>query len=145
MCGESIVRHPFYGGAIQRLRFTLRELAQEELQQHGALGICVLDGIEQFTHHNFHSQFLPQLAPEALLESFAGFAFAAGKLPQAAKVRVRVTLGDEQFARAEDQTGADFDDLCSHLNPFRNLNLPAFPQIKNKMKITIKSYRPMLL
>ena len=117
MHSESLLRHPFDSGTIQRLRFTLRESAQEKFQQHGAFGIGMLDRIEQFSNHDLDAQFFTKLAPEALLEGFARFAFATGEFPQAAEMRGGVALGDEQLTGAEDEAGADFNDLVAHQRP----------------------------
>jgi hypothetical protein len=69
--------------------------------------------VGEFCHEradgNFDAEFFAQFADEALLGGFAGFAFAAGKFPQAAEVRVGVTLGDQKFAVVEEQGGADFN------------------------------------
>jgi hypothetical protein len=45
-----------------------------------------------------------------LFKGFIRFALAAGKFPQAAEMRLGVTLGDEQFATAENQGGGDIND-----------------------------------
>ena len=56
------------------------------------------------------AQFLGQFAMQALLEGFARLAFPAGKFPQAAQVRLRLPLGDEQLALAKDQARRHLDD-----------------------------------
>jgi hypothetical protein len=50
---------------------------------------------------------------KAILITLIRFAFAAGKLPQAAEVRRRGTLRDKEFARAKDKAGRHFDALGS--------------------------------
>jgi hypothetical protein len=51
---------------------------------------------------------------ETLLKGFAGFALTAWEFPQAAKVSIRVTLCDEEFAGTEDETSRHFDSFCRH-------------------------------
>ena len=63
--------------------------------------------LDEFADADFHAEFLAQFPGEALLGGFARLAFAAGKFPQPAEVRVRVALGDEEFAGTEDEAGAD--------------------------------------
>jgi hypothetical protein len=58
--------------------------------------------LKQFADGNFHTQFLTDFANGAFLESFAASRLPSGKFPQSAAVPLRVTLGDEQLAVAED-------------------------------------------
>ena len=60
---------------------------------------------------NFQAKFFADFPDKTLLEGFIRLAFAAGKFPKSAEVRIRVALGDEQFAVAEDERGADFNDI----------------------------------
>ncbi len=57
------------------------------------------------------SQFLGQLAPEALGHRFPGLAFAAGEFPQARQVTAFEALGDEKFLLVKNQPGSDVDGL----------------------------------
>lgn len=109
--------HPLDGSAIKWLRFTMRQLAQKELQQDSALGIRVRDGLKQFAHDDFNAEFLAEFTQERLLEGFAGLEFTAGEFPQAAEMRVGMALGDEQLTGAEHEARADFDDFRTHQRP----------------------------
>ena len=99
--------------AIQRLRFAGNQFADEKFQVDGFLWVVVADFLEEFADGNFHAEFLADFADEALLEGLARLAFAAGKFPQPAEMRLRVALRDEQFAAVEDERGADCDDVTS--------------------------------
>ena len=112
--GQFSFANPFHGGAFQRLRFACEKLADEKFQVDGFLRVSVRDFFKQFADGNVHAEFLADFADEALLESFAGLAFAAGKFPKSAEVRLRVALGDEQSAVMEDERGADFDGFTIH-------------------------------
>ena len=79
----------------------------------GFFRIVVANFLEQFADGNFHAQLLADFADEALLKGFARLAFAAGKFPQSAEMRIGMALRDEQFAVAEDERGADFDGVSS--------------------------------
>ncbi len=65
-------------------------------------------------HLHFNAQFLLEFALERLLEGFAGFEFAARKFPQPAQVRLRVALGNEEFALVEYQSGGNIDGFGVH-------------------------------
>ena len=67
------------------------------------------DVLDQGVYLHFDAQFFTEFAVEALLKTFAGFAFAAGKFPQAAEVRASGTAGDQQAPIAENQAGGNFD------------------------------------
>ena len=111
MSGEFIARHPFERGATEWLWLPLQQAAEKELQVDRLVGVSMRQALEQRANFNFDAKFLVKLTRKALLEGFAGFAFAAGEFPQSAKVRVGMALSDEQFARAKNETGADFDGL----------------------------------
>ena len=70
--------------------------------------------LKQFADGNLHTQLLADFADEALLKRFARLAFAAGKFPQSAEVRVVVTLRDEQLPSAKDERRADFNGFTIH-------------------------------
>jgi hypothetical protein len=95
--------HPFERRATQRLRCARKKLADEKFQVDGFLRVGVRDFVKQFADGNFHAEFLTDFTDETLLKSFAGFALAAGKFPKSPKMRVRMTLGDEQFAVVENE------------------------------------------
>jgi hypothetical protein len=78
---------------------------------NGFLRVGVGDGFKKFADGDFHAEFLADFAHQALLEGFVRFALAAGKFPQAAEMRLGVTLGDEQFAIAKYQGGGDIRDV----------------------------------
>jgi len=73
----------------------------------------VRQAFEQLTHLNLNPQFLPDFPGQALFKGFFSFALAARKLPKSAEVCARVTLGDKQFAAAENQGGSNVDDGIS--------------------------------
>ena len=77
---------------------------------NGLFGIGVGNFFKQSADLNFDAEFFAKFAHKAFLESLVWFAFAAGKFPKAAEMRVRMAPGDEQFAVAEDERGADFND-----------------------------------
>src|SRR6185436_7325075 len=95
-------------GATDRPRFTSLEPAHEKLQVDRLFRIVVCDTLEQSTHDHVDSQFLLQLAREALLEGFARLTFTAGEFPQSAKMRAFLPFGNEDFTITEDQT-------CGHV------------------------------
>ena len=107
--GQFVMIDPFYCGAIERLGFALGQPAEEEIQQHRPLGVSVRDGLKQCSDNDFDAEFFPQFTDKALLEGFARFAFATGKFPQAAQMRIGVALRDEQLAGTEDQARADLN------------------------------------
>ena len=74
-----------------------------------ALWVGVNNVLENLADGNFHSQFLPQFAHEALFKCLTRLAFTAGKFPHPAQMRIRVASGDQEFAIAENETGSDFD------------------------------------
>jgi hypothetical protein len=67
------------------------------------------DLLDQVAHLGVDAQFLGQFPLETLLEGFARLALSAGEFPQAAQVRARRALGDEQFSLSEDQAGGHFN------------------------------------
>jgi len=81
----------------------------------------VRQGFQKFAHNYFDAQFFAKFPNQTFLERLAGFTFATGKFPQAAEMRVGVALGDEKFSVAEDETGADFDQL-----PIADCRLPIY-------------------
>lgn len=109
---------PFDRRAIYGLRFTSRQTAEKEFQQHRALRISVSDAVKQLLHHDIYAKFFQKFADEALLKRLSNLALAAGKFPQSAKVRVRVTLRNKQFSGTEDESRADFN------NPSRVVHRP---------------------
>lgn len=117
MVGEFDMINPLDCGAIDRLRFTVRQATEKKLQQDGAFGISVFHRRKQFPDDDFDAKFLAQLADKTLHEVFARLTFTTGKFPQTTEMRSGVTLGDEQFARTKDETGANFDNLASHQRP----------------------------
>ena len=92
------------------MRFARWQEAEKEFQQHRAFGISVRDGIEQLADNDIHTEFFAKFAGETLLKGFSCLAFASGKFPQPAEMRIRMALCDEEFAGAEDEAGADFND-----------------------------------
>ena len=76
---------------------------------NGLFRVGVGDFFKQFADGNLDAKFLADFADEALLEGFARLAFAAGKFPKPAEMGFCMALGDEKFAVAENQRGADFD------------------------------------
>ena len=111
MRGQLRFLNPFQSGAIQRLRFAGKQFAAKKFQVDGLFGIVVPDFLEQFANGNLRAQFLADFADEALLKAFARLAFAAGKFPQPAEMRICVTLRDEEFAFAENQSRRNFHDV----------------------------------
>ena len=85
--------------------------ADEKFQVDGLFRVGVGDLFKQFADGDLDAQFLAQFADQALLEGFVRLAFAAGKFPKPAQMRIRVALGDEQFAVAENQRGGNVDAL----------------------------------
>ena len=83
--------------------------AQEKFEADGFFGIFVGDGLEKFADLDFDAEFLQQFALQAIFIGFTGMAFAAGKFPQAAQMRLRAALGDQEQAVAENQAGGDID------------------------------------
>jgi hypothetical protein len=82
-------------------------------QSDGFFRVGVGDVLKQFAGGDLHAEFLVDFAGEALLKCFARLAFAAGKLPKSAEMGFRMALGDQNFTIAENQRGADFDDVRS--------------------------------
>lgn len=101
---------PLDGGTTKRTWFAVFDLAEEKFQVDGFLRVIMRDALEQFSYPNTNAEFFHQLARETLLEGFARLAFAPGEFPKPAQVRVSVALCDEEFARAENQTGGDIND-----------------------------------
>ena len=91
------------------MRLAVQQAADKKFQVDGFLRIGVGDGLKEFADGDFHAEFLADFADEALLEGFARLAFAAGKFPQPAEMRLGVAPGDEQFAVAENEGGGNFD------------------------------------
>ena len=110
MRGEVRLFDPFHGGAVQWLRFAGEKLAEKKLQMDGFFGVVMADFLEQFTHGDLHAEFFADFADEALLKGLARLALAAGEFPQAAEVRIRMALGDQEFSVAKDERGAYFND-----------------------------------
>jgi hypothetical protein len=108
---EFVARYPAHRRTVNRLRLVRQPAATVKAQMDGLLGIGVRDGFDEFKHLNLATKFLAQFAAEALLEGFARFTFATRKFPEPAEVRIRVALGDEQFAVSEDQAGSHFDGI----------------------------------
>ena len=67
--------------------------ADEKFQVDGFLRISVGDFFKKFADGDFHAEFLADFADQALLEGFVRFAFAAGKFPQPAEMRIRRGAG----------------------------------------------------
>jgi hypothetical protein len=67
------------------------------------------DVLDQGVYLHFDAQFFTEFAVEALLKTFAGFAFAAGKFPQPGKVPAGGPPRDQQFSIAKNQTGGNFN------------------------------------
>jgi hypothetical protein len=67
--------------------------------------------VQQGGDLDFDAQFLEKLAVEALLERFAGFAFAAGKLPQAPQRRASQPAGDQEFSTPKNQAGGHLNGI----------------------------------
>ena len=122
---EFLTAHPAQISAVNRLRLMRQPAAAEELQVDGFLRVGVRDGLDEFEHFNVAAEFLAQLTAKALLEGFARLAFTAGKFPQPAKMRIGVTLRDEEFAGAEDETGGDFNLNSNFQSPISNVRVDA--------------------
>ena len=95
--------------ATERLRFVRHPATTKEIQENGFFRIGMRYGLNQFKNFNFDSQFLTQFADQALFERFIRFAFATGKFPKPAEMRIRVALGDEKFAVAKNQASGNFN------------------------------------
>ena len=67
--------------------------------------------LEQLAQRNLDAQFLSKLTGEAILESLARLAFAAGELPQARQVAALQALSNKKFLLMENQPGSDVDGL----------------------------------
>jgi len=63
------------------MRLSVSQPALEELQMDSFLRVGMRETLEQFAHRNLNAQFFTQLAGQALLESLALLALAAGKFP----------------------------------------------------------------
>ena len=74
------------------------------------LGITVGEVFDKVADGNLDSEFFADFADEAGLEGFAGFDFAAGKLPKIRQMIVSAPLGDQKFTALENQRGGDIDD-----------------------------------
>ena len=111
MSGQSGFANPLHGRTVERLRFARQKFADEKFQVDGFFRIVVENFLEQFADGNLHAQLLADLADEAFLKRFARLALAAGEFPQSAQVRLGMALGDEELAVAEDERGADFNDM----------------------------------
>ncbi len=90
--------NPFYGRTIKGLRLARKKLANEKLQVNRFSWIVVEELFEQFVDGNIHPQFLADFADQAFLKRFTQLTLAAGKFPQAAEMRLCMTLGDQQLA-----------------------------------------------
>ena len=69
------------------------------------------NALDEFAHSDADAEFLSQLAHKALFKSLAELTFSAGKFPKTAKMRVWMTLCDEEFSVVEDQAGGHFNGL----------------------------------
>ena len=112
---------PFYGGTIQRLRFTRQQRAAEEFQANRFFRVVVRNFFKQFANGNLHAEFLADFTHKTLLKSFARFTFAAGKFPQSAEVRAGMALRDEEFSTAKNERGTDFNLISNFQSPISNL------------------------
>ena len=88
--------------------------AFEEPQVDNLLRIFVGDLGKQNPHRDFDRQFLLKLAAQTGFEGFVELALAAGELPEISQMSGGGSLGDEQPAFMEDQSGSDFDDGLAH-------------------------------
>ena len=64
------------------------------------MGEGVLDRTQQFAHFDLDGKLFFDFAVQAVWQVFAGSAFAAGELPQAAQHPIERSLGDEKVAVA---------------------------------------------
>ncbi len=71
----------------------------------------VRDGFDAFEDFHIAAEFLAEFAFQTFRKGFARFTFAAGEFPQTAQMRVSITLGDQKFAVAEDETSGDLNDV----------------------------------
>ena len=108
---QALSRGPLESSAANGPRLSLGQAAEEEFQVNGFFGVVVGDFLEQLAKRNLDAQFLAKLTHEALLDSFARFAFAAGKLPQTGHVSTGRTLGDKKFLSVKNQPGGNVDGL----------------------------------
>jgi len=120
MRGQLIERDPFHSRTIDRLRFAVWQTAHEKLQEDSPLWVSVSEFIEDLADLHRHAKLFLKLTHETSLERFARFAFAAGKFPKPAEMRVGVALRDEEFAGTEHQAGTDFDGLQTSSEWIRN-------------------------
>ena len=109
--GQALSRGPFVRGAADGARLALGQSAKEEFQVNGFPGVVVGDFLKRLAKSNLDAQFLAKLTHEALLDSFARLAFAAGKLPQTGHVSTGRTLGDKKFLSVKNQPGGNVDGL----------------------------------
>jgi hypothetical protein len=65
--------------------------------------------LKQCADGNFHAEFLADFADEALLKRLARLAFAAGKFPKPAKMRLRAPLRNQKFFLAENERRRNFN------------------------------------
>lgn len=86
--------YPCESRASQCARFVPAPFATEEFQVHRLLRVPVRDGSEDLADFDFNAQFLPKFTPQAILEGFAGIAFAAGEFPKSAEMILRSALRD---------------------------------------------------
>ena len=102
---EFLPGNPFQRRTIQSDRLSFENRADKKPEMNGFPRIVVRYGFKTLSHAHLDSQFLPQLAFEALLESLASLAFATREFPQTAKVRLCVALSNQELAIAEDDAG----------------------------------------
>jgi hypothetical protein len=100
---------PRHGAAMNRSRFSAENRASEKFQVHRFFGVVMGDGVDEVADLDLEAEFLVQFAAKTFLETLARISFAAGKFPKAAQVRLRQSLGDEEFSLPKNQTGGNFN------------------------------------
>jgi hypothetical protein len=99
-------RHPFESRTPEWLRLMLLPSAAIKSQVNGLLRVGVGQTLHQLAHGHLDAQLLAQFTRQAGFKGLVRLAFAAGKLPQPAQMRIGVALRDEQFASRKTRAAA---------------------------------------
>ena len=87
---------------------------------NGFSGVIVADFLKQMADGNLDPKFFVNFTDQTLFKGFSGFTLASGKFPQPAQMGIRAPLGDQQFAAAENECGADLDGFQAILRRIMN-------------------------
>jgi len=91
------------------LRLVPPPFTSKKAQVDRFLRVLVGNSLEQVADRNFNPKFLSEFTSQAFLEAFIRLTLAPREFPKTPQMRISITLGDEEFALAENQTGSDID------------------------------------